>query len=245
MKKKTIYLICLVLIAHCFSGCVVASISNVNAVRGTGELEKYDFRVGEFNSIVADGYFKINYHSAYSDTVTLEIQPNLLEHFEIKNEDGCLTIKTLRVIRTDSEKTPVLTVSTPLLNELVIKGVSEIRTHDTINADSFALVLSGVASGSMDFNVENINANVSGAGSLELSGNADKADFYMAGAASLDALALQTREAKIIMSGAGSIKVSCSENLSILASGAGSIEYRGSPVIDMNNTGVVSIRKIN
>jgi len=61
----------------------------------------------------------------------------------------------------------------------------------------------------------------------------------------LNAFSLQTREASVNLSGAGSIKINCSEKLNIEASGVGEVEYSGSPSLSLNLSGAVSIRKVN
>jgi len=245
MKKIIPIALCIAFAAACFTGCVVMNISDSSTVTGRGNPEKYEFQVGQYNGIKVDGFYNIHYHAAPSDIVTLEIQPNLLEYFVVEVRDGDLVVRSTRRINFGSRRGPVLTVSTPVLNRLTIDGASTFTAHDKITSDSLTLVLRGAGSGTAELDVENLSANISGAGKIELSGRAATADLNLAGAGDLNALSLQTQDATINLSGAGSIRVNSSDSLSINANGAGSVLYRGSPRISQNTSGVVSIRQVN
>jgi hypothetical protein len=80
---------------------------------------------------------------------------------------------------------------------------------------------------------------------MELSGKADRADISMAGAGRMDALELQTRSASINLAGVGTVRISCSDDLSVVAGGVGTVEYRGSPALDLTRGGLVTIRQVN
>jgi len=244
MKKIILFALCAMIMLS-VSGCVVAGFSNVNAVSGRGNLEKYEFRVGDYTGIRIEGFCNINYHAAPSNTVTLEVQPNLREYFVVEVVGGDLVVRTTRRVNVSSGRTPVLTVSTPTLNRLSIEGAGTFTAHDKITADSFDLSLLGAVSGKAELDVRNFYIDMSGAGRFELSGVADTADIRTAGAGELNALSLQTRTATINFSGVGSAKISCSENLSIDANGTGSVEYRGSPHINLRQSGFVSIKQVN
>jgi hypothetical protein len=241
MKKNILIVLCIVFIL-CFSGCVVVNFTDAGSVSGKGVPEKYDINVGEYNEIKIEGNCEIQYYAAPSNTVTLEVQPNLREYFVVKVENGELIIRITKRI-SYSNKPPVLTVSTPTLNSLSIEGICTFNANDKIKADTFNLEINGAGSGKAELDVNCLKANMSGAGSFELSGKADNAEIELSGAGELKAFLLQIREASVDFSGAGAIRISCSEKLQIDASGAGTVEYRGSPSLSLNTSGPVSIRK--
>jgi len=241
--KKTIFIALCALITLFSSGCVVVNYTDSNAVSGKGTLEKYVINVGEYNGIKVEGLCEIQYYSAPSNTVTLEVQSNLREYFVVEVENGVLILRTTKKIRYNSDKAPVLTVSTPALNRLTITGACTFKTVDRIKADTFILDINGAGDGKVEFDANRLIANVSGAGSFELSGKADNADIKFSGAGDLKAFSLLIREASVIFSGAGSIEINCSEKLFIDASGVGSLEYKGSPILSLSSRGPVSIKK--
>jgi len=254
MRKNILFVLCTVFVL-CFYGCVLINFSNENraasgsgSVSGKGVPEKYEIRVGEYNRIkVEGGNCEIQYYSAPSNTVTLEVQPNLREYFVVEVKNSELIVRTTKRINTYSNKsfTPVITVSTPVLNGLTITGACKLKTNDKIKADTFILEVNGASAGKAELDVKSFKASISGAGSFELSGRADNAEIELSGAGELNAFSLQMREAQVNLSGAGSIKINCSEKLHIKASGASEVEYMGSPNISLNTSGAVSIKKVN
>jgi hypothetical protein len=243
MKRIVTFTVCAALIAVCFSGCVAVNFSDLNTVAGKGELERYELRVEEFNSIKTTGTFDIRYRAAFSNTLVLEIQPNLREYFSAEVINGELVVSTTK--RISSNKIPVLTVSTPVLNSLNIAGACNFTAYDPIKTDSFTLKVSGAGSGNAELDVNSLYFDLSGAGDYDFSGRAGNVDINMSGAGNVKALSLRTQTARISLSGTGSVAINCAENLTIDASGMGSVEYKGSPSININRSGMVSIKKLD
>ena len=175
------------------SGCVIVNPTDFNTVSGKGNPEKYVLRVGEYNGIRIEAYCEILYYSAANDTVILEVQPNLRDYFVVEVIDNELIVRTTRRISYGSGKTPVLTVSTPVLNRLDIEGAATFTAYDKISGDSFTLGLTGAGKSKAEVDVGNLHVYISGAGNLELSGLADIVKLDLSGAGELNALSLQSR----------------------------------------------------
>ena len=242
MRRNILIVLCAVLVL-CFSGCVVANFTtDERAVSGKGVPEKYEIYTGEYSGIRVEGLCEIQYFAAPSNTVTLEIQPNLREYYVVEVKNGELIVSNTRKINYSS-RSPVLTVSTPALNSLAIAGMCTFKINDKIKGDAFNLDIRGAGDGNAEFDVNSLKASMAGAGDFEFSGKADIAEIKLSGAGKLNAFSLQTREASVDLSGAGTIKIYSSEKLSIKASGAGTVEYKGSPSLSLNTSGLVSIKK--
>jgi len=243
MRKTNSIVLCTLLVLF-FSGCVVVNFTDADAVSGKGTPEKYVINVSEYNGINVEGLCEIQYYAMPSNTVTLEIQSNLREYFVVEVQNGVLIARTTKRINYNSGKAPVLSVSTPTLNSLTIKGICAFKGNDRIKADTFTLEINGGAGeGKTELDVNSLKASISGAGIFELSGKADNAEIKFSGAGELKAFSLQMREASVDFSGAGAIRISCSEKLSVEARGAGTVEYKGSPILSLNTRGAVRIRK--
>ena len=244
MKKVLILMLCAAFAALSLSGCVSVSFTGFSTVVGSGQPERYEFNVGEITEVRIMLHCDIDYYSALSDTVTLEIHPNLREYVIVEESGGVLTVRSTRNFSW-SGTTPVLTIGAPSLRIVSLSGAGRFTAHDRITADSFSFDLSGAGRGKAELDVGNLLVNLSGAGDLEITGSADTADLTLAGAGNLDALSLQTREASISLAGAGVVSISCSERLVISASGVGSVQYRGSPTVDLSRGGFVNVRQVN
>ena len=241
MKRNLLFALSVVLVVLGLSGCVIVNFSGSNRVTGRGEPEGFEFRVGQYSRVNASGYFEIHYYAAASDIVKLEVQPNLQQYYIVEVRDDELLVRTRRGVNVNTRSRPVLTISTPILEQLTISGSNTFLTHDTISGDSFALTSSGLGNGTAELDVESFNVNLSGSGSFSFSGLADRANLSISGSGNLDALDLQLREASVRLSGSGRLGVNSSESLSISASGSGRVSYRGSPRISLNNTGSVRV----
>ena len=248
MKKILTITLCILLALTFTAGCVSINFTPVfgSGLTGTGSLETYTFNVGEITHVRVELLCNIVYNSAPSDTVTLKIQPNLMEHVTVEEINGILTVRATRNINiTGTGNTPVLTVSTPSLTRVSHTGAGNFTTIDPITTDSFTLDITGAANGKAMLNVNDLTVNISGAGDLTLTGTAETNNISMTGAGRLEALDLETRTTTINMAGAGSVKINATEELNITAGGVGTIEYKGSPSIDITRGGIVTVKQIS
>ena len=245
MKKVILLILCMMLSTVFLTGCVMINFSpgSYGVVQGKGVPETYTYYVGDFTEIRVELLCDIEYYSAPSDAVTLEIQPNLKEYMVVEESGGVLTVRSTKNI-VWSGKAPVLTVSIPVLNKLQITGAGNFTARDTITAEKLSIRTDGAGHLYAILDVDELSIRMNGASSFELSGRADSADFDLDGAGTVDALPLQTRNATVGLSGVGTVRLSCSENLRINADGMGRVEYRGSPSVDMNTDGLISVSKV-
>ena len=247
MKKIIILALCVALTAVLLVGCVSIDFSPWGSagVAGRGSMEKFTFNVNEITEIRIEMLCNIIYYSAPSDTVTLEVQPNLMDYISVVESGGILTVRSTRNLNIGTGNTPVLTVSTPSLGRVFHAGAGRFNAVDTITGDSFSIHIAGAADGRATLDVQTLSVNLAGAGNLELSGTADSADIGMAGAGRLDAFELQTRSTSINLAGVGTVRISCSDDLSVTAGGVGTVEYRGSPTLDITRGGLVTVRQVD
>jgi len=248
MKKLICVTLCVVLAVVLLVGCVTLNFSPIggSGVSGRGSMETFTFNVGEITEIRVEMLCNIVYHSAPSDTVTFEVQSNLMDYIRVEESGGVLTVRSTRNLNiTGTGNTPVLTVSSPSLSRVTHMGAGRFTAVDTIIGNDFSLHIAGAADGKAALDVQNLTVNLAGAGSFELSGTADSSDIRMAGAGRLDALDLQTRSTTINLAGVGTVSISCSDSLTVVAGGVGTVEYRGSPTLDLTRGGLVTIRQVS
>jgi len=234
-----IKLIISVIIVVWFLGCAAKTVT------AAGNQETYTYTVSEYNKIKIEGSCEIHYYSAPSNIVTLAIQPNLYEHYVVEVINSELIVRPKTNIKFAGRKHPVLTVSTPALNQLAVSGASEFTAHDKIVSDSLNIRISGVVNGKAELDTDRLLINISGSGKLDLSGRADTVDLELSGTGELNALSLLSQEVSVVLSGASKVRVNCSELLKIKASGTATVEYKGSPRINQDTSGAVTIRMVN
>ena len=131
----------------------------------------------------------------------------------IKEEQGTFNFVTTRV---------VVTVGVSSLSSLSQSGAIEAAVSG-IHAPSFGIGLSG-------------------ADKAKLSGTCGAFSADLSGAASLNAVALKAKSAKVSVAGSGSAKVWASDSLAAEVSGVASISYYGKPAhVTQSVSGVGSI----
>jgi hypothetical protein len=83
-----------------------------------------------------------------------------------------------------------------------------------------------------------------GASHVTLDGNVDELLADMTGASELNASALQTETAEISTTGAADAEIAVAETLKVAITGAGEVSYSGNPkTIERHITGAGSIRR--
>ncbi len=130
------------------------------------------------------------------------------------------------------------------INEVILAGAGNVECQG-IKTVNLSLGLSGAGS----MNISGVDCTIlksalSGAGSMKVAGLANRQEVQMSGAGSYYAGDLQSREATVQMSGAGSARVWVSDNLEAAMTGLGSIDYYGNPSIRMQKTGLGNINPL-
>lgn len=212
MKKITI--VFLTLCIALASGCRWVGI------RGNGHIKTDDRTISAFTEIDAGGAFEIEWQNG-SPALHITTDENLLSYIE-----SDVSGDTLR-LRTDEEIWPThgikIVVSSPTRTAARIRGAVKL-TADQLTGPKFALEGSGASHVSLDGNIDELLADMTGASKLDASG-------------------LQTKTAEISTTGAGNVEVAVAETLKVAITGAGKVSYSGNPTIEKHITGAGSVRR--
>jgi len=243
IKSRAIRVLCALLALTMLGGCVTFSIGGggIGSVTGSGAMATFPVEVETFNAVSVGGNYRVIYRQAATSSLRVEIQENLFEHMQITVENGMLRVRSDVNFNTTAQNTPRLYVYTPYLESLSASGAVDASGWDTITAPTFSLSVSGAATVSIPVEVERLYASVSGSSNIALSGTADHADLRAAGVVNIEAGELQTKDARIDVSGAGSIIIACSDTLNVVVSGAASVRYIGDPEVTRRVSGAGSV----
>jgi hypothetical protein len=212
MKKITIVFltICIALA----SGCRWVGI------RGNGHIETDDRTISAFTEIDAGGAFEIEWQSG-SPALRITTDENLLSYVESDVSSDTLRLRTHEQIwPTHGIK---VVISSPARAGARIRGAVKLAVKQ-VTGPKFALEASGASRVSLDGNVDELLAD-------------------MTGASELDASSLQTKTAEISTTGAGDAEVAVAETLKVAITGAGKVSYSGNPTIEKHITGAGSVHR--
>ena len=136
-------------------------------------------------------------------------------------------------------------VSVRNLDALKVSGACEVQIDGTLKVTSLDINLSGASDvhGRLEVS-ELLDAKLSGASDLNISGSANTMQIDASGASDVKAYDFQTNICKVEASGACSVSIHVEKELSARLSGASSISYRGSGAVrEVKTSGASSINR--
>jgi len=212
MKKITIVFltVCIALA----SGCRWVGI------RGNGRTKTEDRTVSAFTEIDAGGAFAIEWQSG-PPALRIKTDENLLSYIESGVSGDTLHLRTHEQIWPTHGIEVV--ISSPTRAGARIRGAVKL-TAKQLTGTKFALEARGASRVSLDGNIDELLADMTGASELTASG-------------------LQTKTAEISTTGAGDAEIAVSETLKVAITGAGKVTYSGNPTIEKHITGAGSVRR--
>ena len=212
MKKITIVFltVCVALAAGC----------RWVGVRGNGDIKTDDRTISAFTEIDAGGAFEIEWQGG-SPALHITTDENLLSYVESDVSGDTLHLRTHdHIWPTHGIK---VVISSPTRSAARIRGAVKL-TLKQLSGPKFALEASGASHISLDGNIDELLADMTGASKLEASG-------------------LQTKAAEISTTGAGDAEIAVSEKLKVAITGAGKVSYSGNPTVEKHITGAGSVHR--
>jgi len=189
-------------------------------VRGNGHIKTDDRTVSAFTEIDAGGAFEIEWQGG-SPALHITTDENLLSYVESDVSGDTLHLRTNdQIWPTHGVK---VLISGPTRAGARIRGAVKL-TAKQLTGPKFALEASGASHVSLDGNVGELLADMTGASELEAGG-------------------LQTRAAEISTTGAADAEVAVAETLKVAITGAGKVTYSGNPTIEKHITGAGSVHR--
>jgi hypothetical protein len=189
-------------------------------IRGNGHIKTEDRTISAFTEIDAGGAFEIEWQSG-SPALRLTTDENLLSYVESDVSGDTLHLRTHdRIWPTHGIK---VVIFSPTRAAARIRGAVKL-TAKQLTGPRFALEASGASHISLDGNIDELLADMTGASELEASG-------------------LQTKTAEISTTGAGDAEVAVAETLKVAITGAGKVTYSGNPTIEKHITGAGSVHR--
>jgi hypothetical protein len=210
MKTK-LFVVCLL---FALAGC------DIGGIRGNGRLITEQRKVEPFINIEAGGAFRVDWRSGVP-SASITVDENLMQYVEMEVRDKILHVWTTRSIR--PRHSIKLQLTSNALEGASFSGASQLTAHQ-LTGSKFYLETTGASEATLDGAVDELIANITGAGDLR-------------------AESLQTKTAQVSVTGAGDARIAVTDTLKVSITGAGKVEYIGNPPhIERDITGAGSIR---
>ena len=214
IRMKKITIVFLATSMTLFAGC------HWVGVRGNGNIKTDQRTISAFANLDAGGAFTIEWQNG---TLALSIttDENLLPYIDNQVSGDTLRLHTRENIwPTHGIK---VVISSPTRTGAKIRGAVKLSAN-RLSGPRFAFQSTGASRVTLDGNVDELLAD-------------------MTGASELNASALQTETAEISTTGAADAEIAVAETLKVAITGAGKVSYSGNPTtIEKHITGAGSIR---
>jgi hypothetical protein len=217
------------------------------AVAGSGVVKSETREVAGFQSISIDYPVDITVKQGKSESLEIKAEDNLLPQLSAEVRNGTLHLENAQrnwQERVNPTKPVVVTITVVDLNRVQFPTAGKMLI-DGLQTDSLAISVSGAGDVTLtDLDAGSLEFNLSGAGNVDASGAAERLKLNISGLGNFNGGNLQSQDADVNISGAGSATVWADDQLDARISGAGSIDYYGSPQVSERISGVGSVRKI-
>lgn len=204
-----------------FSTCMIAVAGcHWVGIRGNGNIKTDQRTISAFATVEASGTFTIEWRNG-APALSITADENLLPYIDSQVSGDTLHLHTRESIwPTHGIK---VVISSPTRTGAKISGAVRL-TANQLSGSSFAVESTGASRVTLDGNIDELLAD-------------------MTGASELTASALQTKTAEISTTGAADADIAVSETLKVAITGAGKVSYSGNPrTIEKHITGAGSIR---
>ena len=222
-------------------GAPGGSFSDPGAVTGSGRLTSRTIDLSGVTSVVAGAHFVVHLRMGGPARATVTMDDNLTDRVEatVIGDQLRLGIKPGMSVR---NATLSAEVTVGQLDRLGTSGASRVMFNPALTSPTLQLVLSGASAVTGPVTVGQVQATVSGAGTLALSGQVQDLRFSAAGGSQLQLADLMVRHLDAMLSGASHATVAVTDTLAAQAAGASVLRYSGTPSVTRSQrSGVSSI----
>lgn len=152
--------------------------------------------------------------------------------------NGILNLQTI-----NPTKEVIVNLNYQDLNSLNISGNVILNSKNKSRIDDLTISQTGDTKVNLDTFANSLNLNISGNANLTLGGSVTKQEISISGSAKLMAGDLDSKEAKINLSGSSFAQITADDSLEINSSGSASLEYKGNPKkLTQNITGTGTVK---
>ncbi len=216
---------------------------DATAIVGSRELAAEVRIVESFHSIRITNAADVTITQGSEQSVTIRTDSNILPLIETEVEHGCLVISDKEKNLKPSELK--IDITMPKVTEIAVSGASDINSKGVITAESLQVDVSGAADVILSLDVENLETRVSGVGDFRMDGRAGTHDIRISGVGDVQADTLESKTTHVMISGKGECVVHVTEKLDVAISGMGNVNYKGSPKITQNVTGMGTVAAVD
>jgi hypothetical protein len=196
---------------------VLLAVAGCSVVNGSGQVKTESRRVSGFTKIDLAGSGEVTIDQGPAESLTIEADDNVLPALTSEVSGSTLKLGT-------KPRTTVRTRS-PIRYRVTVKDLTGVSLSGSGSVTAKGMQLSA------------LRADISGSGTINISGSAEKQDIQLSGSGRYEAGELTSQDVTAEISGSGEVVVSVSRALKVDISGSGRVTYSGDPTVDQDISG--------
>jgi len=203
--------------------------------------------VGAFHAIHISNAFDVYITQGNEESLAVSASSkDDLARIETKVENGVLRIRYNESKKWwNSNKKLKAYIAVKNLDDLRAGGACDVKIEGGLKVASLHLDLSGASDLKGDLTIEGeLNANLSGASDMDVTGSAQSVVIDASGASDVKAYDFTTNTCSVDASGASGVRITVDKELSAKLSGASNVSYKGAALIrDIKTSGASSVSR--
>ena len=218
------------------AGIILNACDSVKDVVPSNNVITQEYTFSGYENIETESAFTV--YVEFSDTeesIHVEANENLFEYIDVNKTSDNLKIGFRENISIIGSATLKAYVTTKDVSGYLATGASRFIVEDEILTEDATVFLSGASQFIGEMYVENLIAEMSGASSMELTGESASAHVTASGASSIGDFEFSTEYLRVNFSGASFASLTVTDKMDVSASGASIVRYKGDAVINSQN----------
>ncbi|MEJ2593634.1 MAG: DUF2807 domain-containing protein [bacterium] len=239
---KNLLFLSTVVLLTVLAGCKKDNNDN-DCITGNGNIVQDTRQLADYNAVTASGAYDLVFSQLNASQADLFGDSNVLDIILTTVTNERLFIDTEDDKCYSTEDLIEVYLTSPFIYDFVLNGAGSI-TASNVQQSSLSFTTNGAAIITSSMTVDVLTNVVNGSGDANFMGEAVQAEFRISGTGSIYASTLNTSECKIVISGAGDVRVHVESKLDVTITGSGNVYYSGDPgTITSNITGTGQLIK--
>ena len=248
--KRHLLIIATTIIGLALASCTI-HIDNDSlgeTIKGNGNIVEREFDVTQFDELSCALSATVNFNVSDDYTCKVRVDENIMDHLDIKVEDGELCLGKQQKSRNITLKATefIIEVTAPSLENLNLAGSGDINFLGALEGKDVEVSLAG--SGNVVFkgevNVDHLELTVAGSGDINVEkGTVREMEAVVAGSGKIVSHA-EVQEMEANIAGSGDIIANVNGTLEYSIMGSGDIQYYGDAVVKGDKLGRGKVTQI-
>lgn len=216
---------------------LLASACGIVPIFGSRNLIIETRQVSDFERVEISGGGSLEIIQDGTESLTIETDDNIMPYVTSEVSAGLLRVGMDFGVRTYLPSKMHVILHVKDLSLIGTSGSWSVSSS-TIQGNSLRIEISGSGDVVIDeLTVNELDASVSGTGSIDLTGEAKTETMNISGSGKIETSDFRAQDVTVTISGTGNGTVWATHTLTVEVSGSGTVNYYGSPQVSFNQSG--------